>query len=49
LTLILIVSLIKILFYEPTWVGRVVLAWDLGVCSSSMSQVRISPVPIWVG
>ena len=24
--------------YEPTWVGLVVLAWDLGVCSSSRSR-----------
>jgi len=27
----------------------VVLAWDLGVRSSSRSQVRFSPVSIWVG
>ncbi|MCI74159.1 hypothetical protein A2U01_0095423, partial [Trifolium medium] len=23
---------------KPTWVGLVVLAWDLGVCSSLRSQ-----------
>jgi len=27
----------------------VVLTWDLGVCSSSRSQVWFSLVPIWVG
>jgi len=32
---------------KPTWVGLVVLAWDLGVCSSLRPQVRFSLVPIW--
>ncbi|MCI57371.1 hypothetical protein A2U01_0078622, partial [Trifolium medium] len=30
-----------------TWVGLVVLAWDLGMCSSLRSYVRLSMVPIW--
>jgi len=34
---------------KPTWIGLVVLAWDLGVCSSSRSQARFSLVPIWRG
>jgi len=25
---------------QPTWVGQVVSAWDLGVCSSSSSHVH---------
>jgi len=29
---------------EPTWVGLVMLAWDLGVCSSSRSRARLSPI-----
>jgi len=28
--------------YKPIYVGPVILAWDLGVCSSSKSQVRFS-------
>jgi len=33
--------------YELTWVGLVVLAWELGACSSSRSWVQFSPVAIW--
>ena len=33
----------------PTWVGLVVLAWNLGVCSFSRSQVRFFFISIWGG
>ncbi|KEH22813.1 PPR domain protein [Medicago truncatula] len=34
---------------ESTWVDLMVLVWDLGVCSSSKSQIRLSPVSILDG
>lgn len=31
-------------FYKPTWVGLVVLVWDLGVCSSPGDHIRFPDV-----